>query len=79
MQVLILLNQIPDKINWTDPHSIGQLDHYTWLHYNSLPFLEDINITETIQKGDEGVRWYAGGDTVISNTPRNLPNFYEYI
>ena len=38
-------NQIKKLFKEPDPSIMRQLDNYTWMHYNPIPFLEDNNTT----------------------------------
>ena len=43
--------QIDDMMEKSYFPNVGKLDNINWMHYNNLPFLEDINSTAPIQKG----------------------------
>ena len=41
-----------------------QLDYGNFIHYNPTHFLEDNNITESIQKFSRGSEWFTTDETI---------------
>ena len=49
-----------------------QLYNITWIHYITLPFLEDINRVVTLQNYGIGTEWFTTDETTLDHSSSNF-------
>ena len=67
--------QITDIIKEVEPPLPGQLDNGNWMNSNPFLFLEDNNITTTLQKGSRWSGWLTAEETSWKKCSITFLNF----